>query len=57
MSTHSHTPTDSLGPYRDAAELPLLRLVPPPVRARRVARLLFLAFVVALFVGLLAPWQ
>lgn len=57
MSTHSHTPTDSLGPYRDPGQLPLLRLVPPPVRARRVARVLFVAFVVALFVGALAPWQ
>jgi hypothetical protein len=44
MSPASDSHTPSLGPFRDAGELPLLRLVPPPVRARRVARVLFVAF-------------
>ena len=57
MSPASDSHTPSLGPFRDAAELPLLRLVPPPVRARRVARVLFVAFTLALAFGLLAPWQ
>lgn len=57
MGEHTSSSSQSLGPYRDAAELPLLRLVPPPVRARRVARALFVAFVLALVVGLVAPWQ
>jgi adhesin transport system membrane fusion protein len=57
MSPASDSHTPSLGPFRDAGELPLLRLVPPPVRARRVARVLFVAFTLALAFGLLAPWQ
>ncbi|MFO0713941.1 MAG: HlyD family efflux transporter periplasmic adaptor subunit [Sandaracinus sp.] len=57
MTHPSHAPLDSLGPYRTVAELPLLRLVPPPVRARRVARWLFGAFVVALAFALVSPWQ
>jgi len=47
------------GTYREPArfgELPATRLVPPPTRARRVARQLLIAFVVALLVCVLAPW-
>lgn len=46
-------------PYRDAAivDLPVTRLVPPPVRARAVARMVALAFTAFLVAAVLAPWQ
>ncbi|MCC6875130.1 MAG: HlyD family efflux transporter periplasmic adaptor subunit [Sandaracinaceae bacterium] len=44
------------GPYR-TAELPLARLVPPPVHARRLAVALAAAFAGFGLFALMAPWQ
>ena len=53
MSASSGQPYRSL-PER-MGEVPARRLVPPPMRARRVARVLTVAFVTALLTAALAP--
>lgn len=56
----SRAPARPPNPYRDSsfgAGLPLSRLVPPPRRARRVAVTLSVVWVLAIAVGMLAPWQ
>ncbi len=48
--------SSALGPYRRPA-LPSARLVPPPVRARRIAWFLVWAFGAFMLFALLSPWQ
>jgi len=57
MTTESHASPDSLGPYRAMRGPPWLPSGRPPVRPRRVARALFVAFMVLLLVGMFSPWQ
>ncbi|MCB9592668.1 MAG: HlyD family efflux transporter periplasmic adaptor subunit [Sandaracinaceae bacterium] len=49
--------TAHAGPYREPAPLPSTRLVPPPVRARRIAVGLTGAFVAFVVFTLVSPWQ
>ena len=49
--------SSSLGPYRDAAGFSSARLVPPPIRARRVALALTGAFLAFVLFTLVSPWQ